>query len=162
MEEKEYKQIMSGRKIVYCSLSEEDTEKLGRELGIGISRIGEGVVIGLKGEIGAGKTVFVRGIVEGLGGEKSCVSSPTFVIMQVYQGNKVEIYHFDLYRLREEGELFSFGWNDIVGVCGVSIVEWADKFPDYLPENSIWVNIEHGLDGGRRRIEILFPRSSIG
>ncbi len=161
MKGKECKQVMGGKKVVYYSLSEKDTEKLGRELGIEVSKMREGIVIGLKGEIGAGKTVFVRGVVEGLGGEKAQVSSPTFVIMQVYQGSKKKVYHFDLYRLREEGELFSFGWSDIVGVCGVSIIEWADRFPDYLPKDTIWVNIEH-INEGERKIEILFPRSSIG
>ncbi len=123
------------------------------------------LVIGLKGNLGAGKTVFVKGAASFLGIPESRVSSPTFVIMNVYRGEyksaPVVLQHLDLYRLNSSYDLYSFGWEEIIRTGDISIVEWADRFMEYLPEDTIWVNIEH-IDETRRGITISIPGSSIG
>ncbi len=123
------------------------------------------LVIGLKGDLGAGKTVFVKGAAAFLGIPETRVSSPTFVIMNVYKGEyrsaPVVFQHLDLYRLNSSYELYSFGWDEIIRSSDISIVEWADKFVEYLPEDTIWVNIEH-IGQTKRGITISIPGSSIG
>ncbi len=118
-------------------------------------------VIALIGDLGSGKTRFVKGLVEALGGDPEQVTSPTFVIMQEYPVKRGSVYHFDLYRIESETDLEYLNWQELLSTGLVSAVEWADKFSTYLPEHTIWVNIRNlGLNG--REITIKFPGSSIG
>jgi len=99
-------------------------------------------VIALAGPLGAGKTVFVKGLAEGLGVEKAQpVTSPTFVLLNKYQG-RMPLYHFDAYRLRSAAEMFEIGCDEIFFGPGVSVVEWADRVPECLPDERLWIRIE--------------------
>lgn len=118
------------------STGEEMTERLGRLLG---EILLPGTVVALNGELGAGKTVFARGVASGLG-VKETVSSPSFVLMNIYQG-KVPLYHFDFYRLEEEEELLELGLEEYFYSQGVTLIEWAEKFPAALPETRLEIEI---------------------
>ncbi|MCL2409037.1 MAG: tRNA (adenosine(37)-N6)-threonylcarbamoyltransferase complex ATPase subunit type 1 TsaE [Oscillospiraceae bacterium] len=119
-------------------------EKLGRGLH-------SGSVVALYGGLGAGKTAFTRGLAKGLGIE-SAVSSPTFAIVNEYHG-KVPLFHFDMYRLESETELFDIGWDDYLDRGGVCAVEWSEKVPGAFPSGTIVVKFEI-IDENSRRLEI--------
>jgi len=110
-----------------------------------------GEVIGLVGPLGAGKTVFVRGAVRALGGDPRQVHSPTFTLMNMYAA-RVPVFHWDLYRLGKGAELDGIGFYDLAHEDAVSLVEWADRFPEMAGEVDRWVRIE--LDGEGRRITV--------
>ena len=103
--------------------SEAETAAVGRELA---SALSAGSVVLLSGDLGAGKTAFVRGLAEGLGVSSEAVSSPTFTIMQEYRGGRAPLFHVDLYRLNDEREIEDLGLDEIAG-GGVLTIEWADK-----------------------------------
>jgi tRNA threonylcarbamoyladenosine biosynthesis protein TsaE len=105
----------------------------------------------LFGDLGAGKTAFVRGLAEGLGGGPDEVSSPTFTIMQEYRGGRVTLFHVDLYRLNDPREVEELGLDDIAAE-GVLAIEWAERLPR-PPRDAIQVRLEH-LDGDNRRVTI--------
>jgi len=119
-------------------------EKLGRALG-------PGAVVALFGGLGAGKTAFTRGLAAGLGISMN-VSSPTFTIVNEYPGI-TPLFHFDMYRLDSEDELFDIGWDDYHGRGGVCAVEWSEKVPGAFPPETIVVKLEN-LGGDSRRLEI--------
>ena len=119
-------------------------EKLGRSLK-------PGAVVALYGELGAGKTAFTRGLAAGLGIDGS-VSSPTFTIVNEYPGD-VPLFHFDMYRLESEDELFDIGWDDYLDRGGVCIVEWSEKVPGAFITDTIKVKLEN-LGDSKRRIDI--------
>ena len=116
--------------MTIISKSEEDTRKAGE---IFASSLQEGDVISLRGNLGAGKTVFAKGIAKGLGIEEAIVS-PTFTIVQEYDG-RMRMYHLDLYRLSGEDEFESMGGEDFLYSDGVSLIEWSEKI-ESMPENS--------------------------
>jgi tRNA threonylcarbamoyladenosine biosynthesis protein TsaE len=94
-------------------------------------------VICLIGDLGTGKTLFVQGIANGLGVQED-VTSPTFTLMNVYQGI-IPVYHFDLYRLDYPEQLLDVGFEEYTAADGVALIEWADKFPDWMPEECLWI-----------------------
>lgn len=100
-----------------------------------------GLVIGLIGNLGAGKTLFVRALVSAFCGEEQ-VSSPTFVLMQEYYGD-FTLYHFDVYRLKDEDEFLEMGGDEYLFGDGVCLIEWADKIIDLLPEDRVIIEIAH-------------------
>lgn len=124
------------------------TENLGRILG---SRLQDGDVICLTGDLGAGKTLLSRGVAEALGVPSEEVTSPTFTIMNVYQGNNLEIHHFDLYRLNRPEELEDIGFDEYCGGDGITLIEWAELFPEQLPDEYLQITLLHA-DSGRRAI----------
>jgi len=128
--------------------NESETVRAGIELGKTLS---PGVVVALYGGLGAGKTAFVRGLAMGLGVNAS-VSSPTFTIVNEYFG-KIPLFHFDMYRLESEVELFDIGWDDYLERGGVCAVEWSEKVPGAFPRETVTVKFEI-LGGDHRRIEI--------
>tara|TARA_R110000850_G_scaffold49460_15_gene122046 strand:+ start:212 stop:631 length:420 start_codon:yes stop_codon:yes gene_type:complete len=103
-------------------------------------------VVALKGQLGAGKTHFSKGIVAGLGGDDT-VTSPTFSLVQEYQGGRLPVFHFDFYRLDSVNELISLGWDEYLDEDGVVLVEWADKFPEALPAETKWFDLTIAEDG---------------
>ena len=117
------------------SRSEEETERFAAELA---AVVPPGTVIALEGDLGAGKTAFARGFARGLGITEP-VTSPTFTILQSYEGGRLPLWHFDLYRLEDEGEMDEIGYEDCFYGEGVSLVEWASRMPDCLPENTVHV-----------------------
>lgn len=132
--------------MTIISKSEEDTRKAGE---IFASSLQEGDVISLRGNLGAGKTVFAKGIAKGLGIEEAIVS-PTFTIVQEYDG-RMRMYHLDLYRLSGEDEFESMGGEDFLYSDGVSLIEWSEKIESMLPSSTIYVNIEI-LENGERAV----------
>jgi tRNA threonylcarbamoyladenosine biosynthesis protein TsaE len=128
--------------------SEAETAAVGRDLACDLSA---GSVILLFGDLGAGKTAFVRGLAEGLGVKSEEVSSPTFTIMQEYRGGRVPMFHVDLYRLNDPREVEDLGLDEVTA-GGALAIEWAEKLPE-VPDGAIGVRITHA-DGDMRTIEL--------
>ena len=105
------------------SASEQDTEALGRAL---VQRLQPGAVVAFTGDLGAGKTAFVRGMAQGLGIPQR-VTSPTFTIVNEYEGGRLPLFHFDMYRLSSEEDLFDIGWEDYLDRGGLCVVEWSER-----------------------------------
>ncbi len=121
---------------VISSSSEEETINIGEVLG---KLLTPGTIIGLNGELGAGKTVFVKGIARGLNIQEE-PNSPTFVIMNKYEG-RIPLYHFDLYRISSAEELEGIGYEDYFYGNGVTVVEWSDRVREIFPDRTIRVEI---------------------
>lgn len=130
--------------------SEEETAAIGRDLA---ARLVPDDVVLLYGDLGAGKTAFVKGVAEGLGVPRDEVTSPTFTLMQEYRGGRLPLFHVDLYRLDDPREVDDLGL-DQIAAGGVLAVEWADKLPaGWRPPGAITVRIVHG-DGDQRQVRI--------
>jgi len=125
----------------YLSHNTEETEALGEALA---ARLHPGDVVAYRGGLGAGKTAFTRGLARGLGCAGQ-VSSPTFTLVNEYPG-RLPLFHFDLYRLSGEDELFELGWEDYLDRGGVCAVEWSEQAPGALPEGTIRVTLERCED----------------
>ena len=134
----------------YISKSVEETEQIAAGLA-GTLRGGE--CIALDGELGAGKTQFVRGLLLGLGGEPKLVSSPTFVLLNVYDSGRLKLFHLDAYRVHGGQDFEAIGFNEFIELGSVVVVEWASRVRDLLPANRIAISIEH-IDDHTRRIVI--------
>jgi tRNA threonylcarbamoyladenosine biosynthesis protein TsaE len=128
----------------FTTRSESETAAVGRDLAAALS---EGAVVLLSGDLGAGKTAFVRGLAEGLGHEPADVSSPTFTLVQEYRGGRLPLLHADLYRLDDPREIDDLGLDEL-GSGAVLAIEWADKMPR-SPEQAIAVHIKHAGDTER-------------
>jgi tRNA threonylcarbamoyladenosine biosynthesis protein TsaE len=116
----------------FISNSPAETEEIGRQLA---ERIDLGAVLALKGELGSGKTLFVKGLVAGLGCSAD-VTSPTFTIAHEYRGGRLPVYHFDFFRLEDSQSLARLGLDDYFFSDGLSVIEWADRFPEFIPEQA--------------------------
>lgn len=134
----------------YTTAGEEQTEALGVRLG---QLIQPGAVIAYTGDLGAGKTAFTRGLARGLG-IPDRVTSPTFTIVNEYEGGRLPLFHFDMYRLGSSDELFDIGWEDYLIRGGVCAVEWSERVTDALPEDTLWVDIARGSGENDRIITI--------
>lgn len=106
-------------------------------------------MLALTGELGSGKTLFTKGLVAGLGISVP-VSSPTFTIVHEYQGGRLPVYHFDFFRLENLELAARLGLEDYFLDDGVSVIEWADRFPDLVPEHARWISFE--MKSARHRI----------
>jgi tRNA threonylcarbamoyladenosine biosynthesis protein TsaE len=133
---------------IHTTRSEAETATVGRDLAASLHA---GDTVLLSGELGAGKTAFVRGLAEGLGIPADAVSSPTFTLIQEYRGGRLPLFHVDLYRLDDPREIDDLGLEEIAA-DGVLAIEWAEKLPQ-PPEEAIAVRIEQG-DGDTRRLLI--------
>ena len=122
------------------SQSVADTKQLGHQIGAFIKEYTKSLCIALVGDLGTGKTHMSQGIAEGFGIAEE-VTSPTFALMTTYETGHGNLYHFDVYRLDEEAELDGIGFAEFTEDT-MSIVEWADKFPDALPLEVLWIIIE--------------------
>ena len=135
--------------MTVISRSEADTERAGAALSRGLE---PGSVVAMYGDLGAGKTAFVRGMAHGMG--ISCrVSSPTFTIVNEYAGNGRELLHFDLYRLGSADELLDIGWDDYLARGAVCAVEWSENAEDIFDGSEVTVTIRK-LSDTEREIEI--------
>lgn len=130
--------------------SPEETEALGADLA---GRLEPGTVIAFTGDLGAGKTAFVRGLARGLGVQER-VTSPTFTIVNEYEGGRLPLFHFDMYRLGSADELFDIGWEDYLARGGVCAVEWSENVADALDNDCLRVDIRRGEDDDQRIITI--------
>lgn len=120
--------------------SVEETLSVGRDLAADLT---PGTVLALTGDLGSGKTHLVKGIAAGLGLDPASVRSPTFTILHVHEGGRLPLYHFDLYRLQSPDELYELGYEEYVYGAGVTVVEWPERAPDVLPEDTIWLRLTH-------------------
>ncbi len=126
--------------------SPEETEALGAAL---VERLEAGAVVAFTGDLGAGKTAFVRGMARGLG-IPGRVTSPTFTIVNEYEGGRLPLFHFDMYRLGSEEELFDIGWEDYLRRGGICAVEWSEHIAGALEPETIRVELRRtGGDCGR-------------
>ena len=132
----------------FVSNSEEETEALGRRLG---EILDQSTVVAFTGDLGAGKTAFARGLAKGLD-IPDRVTSPTFTIVNEYEGGRLPLFHFDMYRLSSADELFDIGWEDYLARGGVCAVEWSEK--EALDRHTIWVEIRRGESQDQRVIQI--------
>ena len=132
----------------FLTNSPEETEAVGKRLG---ETLKPGAVIAYKGDLGAGKTAFTRGVALGLGAKEQ-VTSPTYTIVNEYLSGKYPLFHFDMYRLASSDDLFDIGWEDYLDRGGICAVEWSENVADAM-ENAIVVTIEK-LGEDTRRITI--------
>ena len=134
----------------YVSNSPAETEALGAALA---ERLKPGTVVAFSGDLGAGKTAFVRGMAQGLGISQR-VTSPTFTIVNEYEG-PTPLFHFDMYRLNGSEDLFDIGWEDYLSRGGVCAVEWSEQVADALPEGTVYVTLtRHPEHDGWRSITV--------
>ena len=133
----------------YITNSPTETESIGAALG---KIIEPGTVIAYRGDLGAGKTAFTRGLARGLGC-REIVTSPTYTIVNEYLGGRIPLFHFDMYRLRSSDDLFDIGWEDYLDRGGVCAVEWSENVDDAM-EDALCITIEKlGEDARRITIE---------
>ena len=119
----------------FISNSAAETEAIGRQIA---KDVDVGSVLALKGELGSGKTQFTKGLVAGLGSSVA-VTSPTFTIVHEYSGGRLPVYHFDFFRLEDRKSVARLGLDDYFFGDGVSVIEWADRFPEFIPEQARWI-----------------------
>lgn len=131
--------------MTYRTQSAAETEALGEKLA---RRLRGGEVIAFTGDLGAGKTAFTRGLARGLG-ITDRVTSPTFTIVNEYEGGRLPLFHFDMYRLSCSDELYDIGWEDYLARGGVCAVEWSEIVEDALGSDAIRVDIKN--EGGDSR-----------
>ena len=129
--------------------SEAETEAVGEALA---KDLAPGTVIAFTGDLGAGKTAFTRGLARGLG-IRDRITSPTFTIVNEYEGGRLPLFHFDMYRLESSDELFDIGWEDYLHRGGVCAVEWSEKVSDALTD-ALRVDIRRGAEENDRIITI--------
>ena len=132
----------------YITGSPEETEAVGAALGRVLT---PGSVVAYRGDLGAGKTAFTRGLARGLGCTDA-VTSPTYTIVNEYVSGRIPLFHFDMYRLRSSDDLWDIGWEDYLERGGVCAVEWSENVADAM-ENAVTVNLEK-LGENTRRITI--------
>ena len=135
----------------YLTHNESETEALGARLA-GV--LVPGAVIAYRGGLGMGKTAFTRGLARGLG-YPGRVTSPTFTIVNEYEGGRLPLFHFDMYRLGSADELFDIGWEDYLDRGGVCAVEWSEQVEEALPPETVFVTLaRHPQDPSWRSITV--------
>jgi tRNA threonylcarbamoyladenosine biosynthesis protein TsaE len=109
------------------------------------------LVIALSGELGAGKTTLAQAICRGAGVDAS-VTSPTFALVQRYQGARAPVYHIDLYRLESARELVNLGWDDVLRDDALVLIEWPERADGHIPDDAVHIEIEHHPTDPTRRL----------
>lgn len=133
----------------YISNSEKETEMFGERFA---SFLKGNEVISFTGDLGAGKTAFIRGMARGLGIAER-VTSPTFTIVNEYTGKR-NLFHFDMYRLSGPEELYDIGWEDYLKRDGICAIEWSEVVSDAIPEDAIHVELKNGENDSQRIITV--------
>ena len=134
---------------IFESYSEKDTLDAASEFA---ALLKGGDVVAYRGGMGMGKTVFTRGCVKALGNDAD-VSSPTFAIVNDY-GGKINLYHFDMYRVESWDSLYSTGFFDYMNDSSVLFIEWSENIENVLPDNTVFVDFERGEDDNYRKITV--------
>jgi len=138
---------MSANKIIIHTQGAEDTKKVGASVG---KFLDTGDLVAFKGDLGAGKTCMIKGIAKGLQVPENCyVRSPSFVILNIYPG-RCSLYHLDLYRIHDPLELEDLGYRDFFFGDAVTVVEWADKFSGFLPEDHLKISLDFQSETQRK------------
>jgi len=133
--------------------SDQETRKAGETLGEEILKEKKGLIVGLEGELGSGKTTFIQGLAKGLG-IKDKITSPTFVIFKKYQIDKKNFYHVDCYRLKNGKDLIDLGFEEILkSKENIILIEWAEKVKEILPKETLWIRFKY-LDKDKRGIRL--------
>lgn len=138
----------------YETFGSEETYELGKKLAM---KAVPGTVIALNGDLGVGKTIFTKGFAAGLGITEH-VNSPTFTIMQVYDGGRMPFYHFDVYRIGDVSEMDEIGYEEYFYGEGVCLVEWAGLVREILPEDCLEISISKDLEKGFDYRKITFNK----
>jgi len=129
----------------FISNSPAETEAIGRQFA---KELNVGSILALEGELGSGKTQFTKGLVAGL--ESSApVTSPTFTIVHEYPGGRLPVYHFDFFRLENRESVAQLGLDDYFFGDGVSVIEWPDRFPEFIPKQARWILFEIRSENAR-------------
>jgi tRNA threonylcarbamoyladenosine biosynthesis protein TsaE len=136
--------------MVHESRSVADTERIAADLA---RTLRAGSCVALEGDLGAGKTQFVRGLVRALDGNPRAVSSPTFTLLNVYPTPALQVFHLDAYRVAGPDDFESIGFEELLDQSGIVVVEWASRVAAMLPPDTIHINIE-STDEATRRITI--------
>jgi tRNA threonylcarbamoyladenosine biosynthesis protein TsaE len=134
----------------FITHSPDETRALGARLA---QALRPGDVVAFTGDLGAGKTAFVSGMASGLGIDER-VTSPTFTIVNEYEGGRLPLFHFDMYRLGSAEELFDIGWEDYLARRGVCAVEWTENVAEAIEPDAVRVSICRGEDDNSRVIQI--------
>ena len=134
--------------MIIITNNETETVREGEKLG---NTLKSGAIVALMGDLGVGKTAFTRGLAKGLNIAAN-ISSPTFTIVNEYPGD-IPLFHFDMYRLESDSELFDIGWDDYLNRNGVCVIEWSEKVPNALTPETIFVKIQN-LGDDKRQLEI--------
>ena len=132
----------------FRTCGEAETEALGVRLAAVLT---PGAVVAYRGGLGMGKTAFTRGLARGLG-YKGRVTSPTFTIVNEYEGGRLPLFHFDLYRLGSWEELYDIGWEDYLARGGVCAVEWSQRAEEALPPETVFVTIARSPEADNSRV----------
>ena len=145
-----HRNIESTRSII--STCADETTKAAKDLA---SSLGRGDIVTLEGPLGAGKTTFTKGLISALtGADPSCIASPTFTYLNVYDGD-IAIHHFDAYRIESEADFAEMGLGDFINSEVISIVEWPGKIPSYTKCSTVCVKIAY-LEQDTREITITY------
>ena len=137
----------------FISNSPAETETIARRFA---EDLVAGSVLALRGELGSGKTLFTQALVTGLKSDAT-VTSPTFTIVHEYQNGRLPVYHFDFFRLENQESAVPLGLEDYFFSDGVSVIEWADRFPELIPDQALWISFEIKSEG--QRIITLSPQA---
>ncbi|WP_442485518.1 tRNA (adenosine(37)-N6)-threonylcarbamoyltransferase complex ATPase subunit type 1 TsaE [Aeoliella sp. SH292] len=135
----------------FTSRSLEDTDELGARIA---KVLAPGDVVALVGTLGAGKTRLVQAIAAALGNDRAGVTSPTFVLVNEYTAGRLPLYHFDVYRLKDDDEFLELGAEEYFDRSGVTLIEWGDRVEHLLPPRASVVTIEFD-EGGNRLVRIV-------
>lgn len=141
--------------MVYYSYSPEDTAKIAEAFS---KKLKAGDVICINGDLGAGKTVFVKAMAVGLG-INEILSSPTFTIINCYEG-VMPLYHFDVYRIQDADEMYEIGYEEYIYGDGVSVIEWAENIKEILPDRYYDVTIQKDYEKDENYRKITIERKS--
>lgn len=132
----------------YFSSSDEETRQFGAQIG---KRLSTHTIIALSGDLGAGKTTFIKGLAEGaLGIDPSVVNSPTFTYLNIYSSSQGTLYHFDLYRLQNGSEFLAKGFEEFLENRGMCCIEWSERISSLLPPHTLYTHLSYEGPTGRR------------
>ena len=127
------------RTVEITSRTPQETEQIGSLLG---SMLAKGDIIAICGELGTGKTTLVKGMARGIGLEEGEVASPSFTLVNEYEG-PLRLFHIDLYRLEDEKELLGIDYEEYLKGEGVVVIEWADRIPRAVPRDALWITLRY-------------------
>jgi tRNA threonylcarbamoyladenosine biosynthesis protein TsaE len=139
--------------MIFESYSAEETRKFGIRMG---QEATQGTIYCLIGDLGVGKTVFTKGLAEGLGIDEH-ITSPTFTIVNEYEGN-LSFYHFDVYRIADLDEMDEIGYEEYFFGQGVCLIEWANLIEPLIPDSAVWIEIQKDLYRGEEYRKIIVTK----